>query len=135
MGSTNENVWVKNTTGENPDKGHNNTFYWVRSRGGEILGGYPWEFDWYLFDLDTDIVAYQKVEPPEYVEPPAPEPDYSKWIGKPCWFWDDAIGPPKASRLASLHEFRVFKFKSGFGETFRHCRPITEEDLVAKEDR
>lgn len=65
------------------------------------------------------------------------EPDYSKWCGCLCYFWDDdvgektpAIGILEATNLKEKH--CMFKLQNG--AIWYHCRPVRRDEVEFVED-
>ena len=112
------------TYGKRPEGLKDYDIVWMQYRDGEMralrVGDMRWDWD----GDEYDIVAYCKTIMPE---PYIPSPDYSKWIGKPCWFWDE----DEATRVPRIFKGSALgKFYSDAEYSFKHCRPVTADEIV-----
>lgn len=64
------------------------------------------------------------------------DPDYSKWCGCLCYFWDDEGDNFIIGILEGVYENQrdngSFKYQNG--RLFRHCRPVRRDEVEFVED-
>ena len=113
------------TNGDRPDGLCDGALIWAQFTEGEIL---PFKVRSGFFDIPWDkTVAYCLAEVPE---PYVPEPDYSKWVGKPCWFWDDREDMRRIGIFwDDSYRTKTSKFFLGC-VSYKHCAPVTADELV-----
>ena len=108
------------THGKRPDGLKDDDWVWLQCRGKlhcTTVEGVLW---------GDNIEAYCPAEPPA---PYAPEPDYSKWIGKPCWFWDDCNGTKRIGIFEGCSGANLFDMQHS-DYAFANCRPVTADEIV-----
>lgn len=77
----------------------------------------------------TEFVGKKPEECIYIVEEPV---DYSKWVGKLCWFWD-VFEENKMIGILSFESNEKFKDEHGIG--FQNCRPVKPDEVkFVKED-
>lgn len=69
---------------------------------------------------------------------PAPEVDYSKWVGLPCWFWDNLDPSMKVFAFFDKKDCERFYSKNINGQPgccWHNCKLATKEELQGWMDK
>ena len=107
----------------------------IQRRNGDMSVGRACEFGWGKHKAQHrsfDIIAY--IAYPDVAPYIPPEPDYSSWIGKVCWFWYDEKVQTELGVLDKVLPSGGFQI-GGSRRIYDYCRPARPDELKFVEDK